>query len=155
MCIFDGVPLISEATFIFCHSLFFVILRQDNLNRPNVKLAVFFFIQFILQRNLSSEFFVLLIIFISLEFLVGLQVIFICSYSLYSKMLTYFISLGVISISSLNICIIAYLCLHLVCPMSGHPQGVSIGFFFTLCHGQTFLFLYVSCNFLLKTGHFN
>ena len=155
MCIFDGVPLISEATFIFCHSLFFVILRQDNLNRPNVKLADFFFIQFILQRNLSSEFFVLLIIFISLEFLVGLQVIFICSYSLYSKMLTYFISLGVISISSLNICIIAYLCLHLVCPISGHPQGVSIGFFFTLCHGQTFLFLYVPCNFLLKTGHFN
>lgn len=91
MCIFDGTPLLSEATFFF-HSLFFVILRRDNLNRPNIKLADFFFIQFILQRNLSSEFFVLLIIFISLEFLVGLQVIFNCSYSLYSEMLTYFIS---------------------------------------------------------------
>lgn len=155
MCIFNGVPLISEATFIFFFiSLFFVILRLDNLNRPNVKLADFFSIQFILQRNLSSEFFVLLIMFVSLGFLVGLQVIFICSYSLYNEMLTYFISLGMISISSLNIWLIAYLCIHLVCPVSGHPQGVSVGFFFTLCHGQTFLFLYVSCNFLLKTGHF-
>lgn len=92
--------------------------------------------------------------FVSLEFLVGLQVIFICSYSLYNEMLTYFISLGMISISSLNICIIAYLCIHLVRPVSGHPQGVSVGFFFTLCHGQTFLFLYVSCNFFVENWAF-
>lgn len=127
------------------HSSFFIpysLWFSDEIisNRPNIKLADFFFIQFILQRNLSSEFFVLLIIFISLEFLVGLQVIFNCSYSLYSEMLTYFISLGMISISSLNICMIAYLCLHLVCPMSGHPQEFLLASFSPCVMAKLFCF---------------
>lgn len=67
--IVDGVPPISDTVFIFFHSFFFLFHRLDNLS--SFKLTDFFFNKFISTEKSLIEFFILVIIFVSLEFLVG------------------------------------------------------------------------------------
>ena len=73
----DGIPPVSEAVFFlsfflsfffFCYSFFFMLLRLDNLSRPSFKSAEFPSAHLYLQRKLSSEFFILVFIFVYLEF---------------------------------------------------------------------------------------